>query len=263
MASWGANQFQSGRHPDAGEKPSGQLGEPTTRRRKKSTEGFHVENLASGIAVSKDSKAPKVSRAVERTPFTLPAQRSRVLEEEVERAIRLGRQPDVMAKLTAVDRMLEDHEFHALAWYVQSHYRRESGRPARMRYDDTPRGLIEAEGDGEQRWILTTAAMRFVDDRLSEAAKEFLDILAFMMFPSLREGSPPTKIDVGRQIIKSQGRDRAEGGFEGYLRCISQIIADIRGDWAIEYRRREEEKDIQKAKERKKQAQKLFDEVTR
>jgi hypothetical protein len=265
MASWPSGQYEAGRHPDAGEKPSGQLGEPTARRRKKSTEGFHVENLASDISVSssKDSKAPKVSRAVERTPFTLPAQRARVLEEELERAIRLGRAPDVMAKLTAVDRMLEDNEFQALAWYIHAHHKQEVGRPARMRYDDTPRGLIEAEGEGEHRWILTTAAMEYVTDRLPEAHQEFLDLLTFMMFPNLREGRPPTKIEIGRDILKIEGRDRAEGGFEGYLRAVAQGISDLRADWAIEYKRREEAKVLRKSEDKKRQAQKMFDEVTR
>lgn len=274
MEGWKHHQFEAGRpldsppkstrHPDAGETASGQLGEPTTRRRKKSTEGFQVENLAGdGIPISKNTKGPKVSRAVERTPFTLPAQRVRVSEEEVERAIRLGRQTDVMAKLTAVDRMLEDNEFQALAWWVQAHYKSEMGRPARMRYDDTPRGLIEADDDREHRWILTTAAMEWVNDRLPEAHQAFLELLTWLMFPNMREGQPPTKIDVGRSIIKSQGRDRGEGGFEGYLRAVAQGISDLRADWAIEYRRREEAKILRKSEDKKKQAAKLFDEVTR
>lgn len=266
MASWSSGQFPSGRHPDAGEKVSGQLGEPTARRRKKSTEGFHIENLAGDISVaaSKNSNTPKVSRAVERTPFTLPAQRARALEDEVERAIRLGRAPDVMAKLTAVDRMLEDHEFQALAWYVQNHVRRQSGRPARMRYDDTPRGLIESDDeDSETRRILNSAAMEYVDARLPEAGKEFLATLAHMTFPSLHEARPPTKIEVGRAIGKIEGRDRSEGIFEGYTRCISQALADLRGDWAIEYKRQEDAKLLRKAEGRKKQASKLFDELTK
>jgi hypothetical protein len=266
MASWNSNQFPTGRHPDAKEKPSGQLGEPTARRRKKSTEGFHVENLASDIAVTarKDNGGPKVSRAVEKTPFTLPAQRTRVSEEEVERAIRLKRQPDVMAKLTAIDRMLEDHEFHALAWYVQNHFKRQAGRPSRMRYDDTPRGLIESgDDDAETRRILNSAAMEYVDARLPEAGLEFLSTLTHMMFPSMFEGKPPTKVEVGRAILKLEGRDRAEGAFDGYTRCISQALADLRADWAIEYKRQEDAKLLRKSEERKKQAQKLFDEVTR
>ena len=277
MENWKGHQFEPGRpldasprstrHPDAGEKPSGQLGEPSARRRKKSTEGFHVENLASDISVSVakngKSQAPRVSRSVERTPFTLPAQRTRVSEEEVERAIRLKRAPDVMAKLTAIDRMLGDNEFRALAWYVQAHHKRETGSPSRMRYDDTPRGLIESEEDAETRRILTGEAMNYVDDRLPEAHRAFLDLLTFMMFPSMREGTPPSKIDVGRNIIKTQGRDRAEGGFEAYVRCVAQGISDYRGEWAIEYRRRVEAKELRKSDERKKQAAKLFDEVTR
>jgi len=265
MASWPASQFQSGRHPDAGEKPSGQLGEPTIRRRKKSTEGFQVENLASDISVSaaKKNAGPKVSRAVERTPFTLPAQRTRISQEEVERAIRLKRAPDVMAKLTAVDRMLEDNEFRALAWYVQAHYRSTVGRPSRMRYDDAPRGLIESDDeDAEARRILTSAAMEYVDERLPEAHRAFLDLLTFMMFPDMREGTPPSKIDVGRSIIKTQGRDRAEGGFEAYVRCVAQGVSDYRGEWAIEYRRQIEAKEARKSDDQKRRAAQLFDELT-
>lgn len=277
MENWKGHQFDTGRpldasprstrHPDGSKTKSGQLGEPNQRRQSKSTEGFHVENLAGdGIAISKSRKdnTPKVSRAAEKGPFTLPAQRTRVSEEEVERAIRLKRQPDVMAKLTAIDRMLEDHEFHALAWYVQEMYRRSVGRPSRMRYDDAPRGLIESgDDDAETRRILNGAAMEYVDARLPEAGKVFLETLCWMMFPSLREGKPPTKAEVGRAIVKLEGRDRTEGAFDGYTRCISQSLADLRADWAIEYRRQEEAKIARKSEDRKKQAAKLFDEVTR
>ncbi len=230
--------------------PSAHLGLPNPQRAAKSN-GFQADNLAAG-------DGPKVPRAAERQPFTLPAQRDRITEEEIERAIRLRRAPDPMAKLTAVDRMLEEHEYAALAWWIATHYAREAGRPARMRYDDTPRGLIEASDKVEQRWRLDLRAIEYVDERLHLAGKVVLDTIAWQMFPDLREGTPPSKIDVGRMIVKVQGKDRAEGGYEGYLRCLSQFISEARAEFAIEERRRLDRKAMSQVAEKRRMAESLF-----
>jgi hypothetical protein len=226
------------------------LGLPTPERAAKSL-GFQADNLAAG-------DGPKVPRASERQPFTLPAQRDRITEEEIERAIRLKRAPDPMAKLTAVDRMLEEHEYAAIAWWVATHYAREAGRPARMRYDDTPRGLIEADDKVEQRWRLDLRAIDYVDERIHLAGRSVLDMIAWQIFPDLREGTPPSKIDVGRMIVKVQGKDRAEGGYEGYLRCLSQFISEARAEFAIEERRRIDRKAISRVAEKRRAAEALF-----
>jgi hypothetical protein len=229
------------------------LGAPTYQRAQQSR-GFSGENLAGG-------DGPRVVRSVERTPFTLPAVRERVTAEEIERAIRLKREADPMSKLTAVDRMLEEHEFGALAWYVVTHYRRESGQPARMRYDDAPRGLIE-EGDRddrkEMRWRLDLQAIEYVDDRLHEAGKSLLDMVAWQMFPNMREGAPPTKVDIGRMILKIQGRDRSEGGYEGYLRCMAQFVSEARAEFAVEVNRKWDRRQMAQMQEHRREAEKLF-----
>ncbi len=230
--------------------PSAHLGLPNPQRAAKSN-GFQVDNMAAG-------DGPQVPRAAGRQPFTLPAQRDRITEEEIERAIRLRRAPDPMAKLTAVDRMLEEHEYAAVAWWVATHYAREAGRPARMRYDDTPRGLIEANDKVEQRWRMDLRAIEYVDERLHLAGKAVLDTICWQMFPDLREGTPPSKIDVGRMIVKVQGKDRAEGGYEGYLRCLSQFISEARAEFAIEERRRIDRKSMAQVDEKRRAAASLF-----
>ena len=218
--------------------------------------GFVEENLAVG-------DGPKVVRSVEKAPFTLPAVRLRVTEEELDRALRLRREPDPMSKLTAVDRMLEEHEFGAIAWYAITFHRREVGRPARMRYDDTPRGMIEASSTSEERWRLDLAALEWVEERLHMAGKEVLEMIVWQVFPDLYEGTPPSKIDVGRSIIKVQGRDRAEGGYEAYLRCMAQIISEMRAEWAIDYNRRKDRKAMARVAGHRQDAEKLFGERPR
>lgn len=226
------------------------LGLPNPERAAKSR-GFQEDNLAAG-------DGPKVPRAVERTPFTLQPQRDRITAEEIERAIRLKREPDPVAKFTAVDRMLEDHEWIALAFYIQAHYRRESGRPAMLRYDDTPRGLIEVNDLVEQRWRTDLEDLEFIDKRLPLAHQDLLDLLTWQMFPNFREGIPPSKVDIGRMIIRMQGRERAEGGYEGYLRCLAQLISEAKSDAAIDRQRRKRRREAEVSKERKRLAETNF-----
>lgn len=226
------------------------LGVPTPQRAEKS-QGFLEENLAGG-------DGPKVVRAVEKAPFTLPAIRERITQEEIERAIRLRRPADPLSKMTHVDRMLEDHEFGSLARYVITHYRRESGNPARMRYDDTPRGVADISSHREDRWRIDLQWIEFVDDRIHLAGREVLDLIAWQIFPNLREGLPPSKIDIGRAIVKAQGRDRSEGAYEGYLRCLSQMISEAGGAFDIHRRRQVQQRDQRMIDEKRKNAESEF-----
>ncbi len=225
------------------------LGKPNIQRRRQSN-GFTEENLSPG--------GPAVPRAIERAPFTLPEQRLKVIAEEIERATRLKRAPDPMSKLTPVDRMLAEHEWEAIAWWVATHYRRTVGRPAQMRYDDTPRGMIEADEQKEARWRIALADIREVDKTLHLAGLEVLELIAWQIFPDMREGTPPSEADVGRAIVRLQGEQQAIGGYKGYLRCLAQFISEKKKDAETHRRRLRERKEFAQIEHRKQKAEALF-----
>lgn len=232
--------------------PAGNLGLPTKERLAKS-HGFDEVNLAAG-------DGPKVPRSSEKMPFTPQPMRIRLVAEEIERAARLKKEPNFQRTQTAIDRALEENEFHGLSWYCDAHYRREAGRPAAMRYDDTPRGLIEnAEDDTqEKRWRISLHLLEIVDELLPEAYKAYLDTMVWLVYPGFREGVPPSRLEIGQEIAQMKGKDAATGAFVGYTRAVAQAISSARADAIILMKRRKEFRELEVRAERKRNAGMMF-----
>jgi hypothetical protein len=59
-------------------------------------------------------------------------------------------------------------------------------------------------------------------------------------------------------MLGISGRDRAEGGFMGYVKCLAQFIADARAIAMIEWKRKREAREFARIDERKKIAAGMF-----
>ncbi len=197
----------------------------------------------------------------------MPAQRARITQDEIERAIKLHRQPDPVSKLTAVDRLLAEHEWFALAWFVQAFYRRAVGRPARMRFDDAPHGQTETDDQKEARWRLDLFDLEYVEKHLHLAGLEMMELISWQVFSDLREGRPPSDVEMGKAIVwqhghhtgeKPPGKEQAIGGYRGYLRCLAQLISEKKKDAETERRRLRDRKALAQIEHRKQKAEALF-----
>jgi hypothetical protein len=146
---------------------------------------------------------------------------------------------EIRIKETAADRLLNPTEHEAICWWIRVYSKAASGHAAIGNYGQKVRRGDRGEDERDRDLVdMDRAMLAFLDDRLPEAHKSFLEWLAWHEFPSIREGIPPDSISIGKSIIDSRDARRATGGLEGFLRAVAQNIAHWRMEADTLVRRR-------------------------
>jgi hypothetical protein len=210
-----------------------QLGLPTRERHAKSN-GFEVDVLV-------DGEVPLV-RSRQKSMITLPSVRQSLIEDAIKDLQSRGvfdlADVDIKIRDTASDRLLSAVEHQAISWFITIHAKVQAGRARITDYLGSPRSQDRGKAPYSREEGKDRATHAYISDRLPEAHLMFLDWLAWNVFPGMRDGTPPSEVDIGKQIIDSRDARRAQGGVEGFLRAVSQSIAHWRMEHETFARRR-------------------------
>jgi hypothetical protein len=208
-----------------------QLGEPHREREAKSN-GFEREQIAEG--------GLPIVRSREKSILTPPDVRRGLIEEAIkdlrDRGIFELDGTTIRIKETAADRLLLPVEHEAICWFIRVHAKVHAGKVKISSYG----GGIKGDDSFDRPLLNYDKALHAeLQKVLPEAHLAFLEWLSAHEYPGSFEGTPPSQIDIGKQIIDSRDARRATGGLEGFLRAVSQNIAHWRGEIETVWARRD------------------------
>ena len=213
----------------------GRVEVPTPERIAKSSGGFEVSVLVDGYI--------PVIRAREKSILTPPEVRREMISEAIadlrSRGVFELDGAEIRIKETAADRLLNPTEHEAICWWIKVYAKVTAGHAAIGNYGQKIRRAEGSEDEFDRPLVDEDKAMHaFIEDKLPEAHKAFLEWLAWHEFSSIRDGVPPDSISIGKAIIDSRDARRATGGLEGFLRAVAQNIAHWRMEADTLLRRR-------------------------
>ncbi len=202
------------------------LGLPTPERAARSN-GFDRDDTGGGTVRSR-------ARAI----LTPPAVRREMIAEAI-RDLRLRGKfeidgAEIRIRETPADRLLNPAEHEAICWFIAVQAKAEAGRVKIASY-----GQRTDKGDDRNIVNRDFAMHAELAKVLPEPHLVFLEWLSWHENPGSRDGVPPDKIAIGKQIIDSRDSRRAEGGVEGFLRAVAQNISHWRGEIETMWRRRD------------------------
>ena len=136
---------------------------------------------------------------------------------------------------TALDRLLSQSEHDALCWYLRVHVAVNYPKAGGCNYSGDQRGptVVRMPPNSGDKTLY-----KRVTEYLTAKQQAILDWLARHEFVLTEYGAVDNHIFKGRQIIDSQDWRRGEGGIEGYVADLSDVIDNWRNKCAAKLKAR-------------------------